>query len=92
MRPLDSNDPTTDSLTGKYDCGRGVMLTVTCEGSQFFAQLTGQPKFEIFRRSETEYFLKVVDAQITFVKDTEGKVTKAIVNQGVHTIDGLKIQ
>jgi D-alanyl-D-alanine-carboxypeptidase/D-alanyl-D-alanine-endopeptidase len=60
---------------------RPSVLTVTREGNRLFAQLTGQPKFEIFPKSETEYFGKVVDAQVTFVKDATGKVTKAIHHQ-----------
>ena len=32
-------------------------------------QATGQSKLEVFPESETKYFLKVVDAQLTFVKD-----------------------
>jgi hypothetical protein len=34
----------------------------------------------------------VVDAQVTFVKDAAGKVTKAIFHQGDQTIDAPKIQ
>ena len=52
------------------------------EGDQLMLQATGQPKFELFAESETEFFLKVVDAQITFVKSTSGDVTELIVHQG----------
>ena len=81
-----------DTVAGQYDYGNGAVLTVTREGNQLFAQLTGQPKFEIFPQSETNYFWKVVDAQVTFVKDTAGKVTKAIHHQGGRTFDAPKIQ
>jgi CubicO group peptidase (beta-lactamase class C family) len=81
-----------DTLVGKYDYGNGAVLTVTREGNQLFAQLTGQPKFEIFPQSDAEYFWKVVDAQVTFVKDAGGKVTKAIHHQNGHTIDAPRIQ
>lgn len=70
-----------DAYVGRYDYGSAV-LTVTKEGDRLFAQLTGQPKFEIFPRSETEFFWKVVDAQITFVKGGAGEVTHAIHRQG----------
>jgi hypothetical protein len=86
------NPAVCDGLVGKYDYGNGVVLTVTHEGNRLFAQLTGQPKCEIFPKSETEYFGKVVDAQVTFVKDATGKVTKAIHHQNGHTIDAPKIQ
>ena len=81
-----------DSLVGKYDYGNGAVLAVTRDGNHLFAQLTGQPKFEIFPKSDTEYFWKVADAQLTFVKDATGKATKAIHHQNGQTIDAPKIQ
>ncbi len=51
------------------------MLTVTRQGDRVFAQLTGQPKIEIFSESEMEYYWKVVDAQVRFVKDGQGTIT-----------------
>ncbi len=41
-----------------------------------YAQLTGQPKFEIFPKGDREFFLKVVDAQLTFDVDAAGKATR----------------
>ena len=81
-----------DSLVGNYDYRNGQVLTVTRDGNHLFAQLKVQPKYEFFPKSETEYFGKVVDAQVTFVKDVTGKVTKAILHQGGQTIDVPKIQ
>jgi hypothetical protein len=46
-----------------------------------FTQLTGQPKFEIFAESEKDFFLKVVDAQITFETGEGGRATNAILHQ-----------
>ena len=58
-----------------------MILSVTQEGESLFVQLTGQPKFEIYPRSETVFFLKVVKADITFVKDAAGKVISLILRQ-----------
>ena len=38
-------------------------------------------RFEILPESEREYFLKVVDAQITFVTDSAGRATELILHQ-----------
>jgi hypothetical protein len=46
-----------------------------------FTQLTGQPKFEIFAESEKDFFLKVVDAQITFEAGDGGRAIAAILHQ-----------
>ena len=58
------------------------MFTVTREADQFFVQLTGQPRLEVFEESESEYFLKVVDAQITFETDAEGYAGALVLHQG----------
>jgi CubicO group peptidase (beta-lactamase class C family) len=84
---------TLDAYVGRYDYGQGqVVLTVTREGSQLFAQLTGQPRFEIFPRSPTEFFWKVVNARITFVKDETGRVVKGIHEQGGRKMDVPRIE
>ncbi len=42
---------------------------------------TGQPKVEIFARSATEFFYTVVEAQITFERDAQGKATALVLHQ-----------
>jgi len=84
---------TYDAFVGKYDYGVGnAILTVSREGDRLFAQLTGQPKFEIFPKSSTEFFWKVVDAQIQFVKNDTGKTIKAIHHQGGQTLEAPKVE
>jgi CubicO group peptidase (beta-lactamase class C family) len=61
---------------GRYDFQGGIM-TITVEGGNLFAQLTRQPKFPIFPSAPGEYFWKVVDAKIKFVKNANGEVEYA---------------
>ena len=76
------NKDVYDDYVGRYDYGTYAgILEVTKDGDQLFAQLSGQPKIEIFPRSGTEFFWKVVDAQIEFVRNDEGQVTHAIHRQ-----------
>ena len=56
-------------------------ITVTQQDDHLFAQLTGQQSFEVFPESETEFFYKIVDAQLTFVKDSTGSVTQLVLHQ-----------
>jgi CubicO group peptidase (beta-lactamase class C family)/uncharacterized pyridoxamine 5'-phosphate oxidase family protein len=87
------NPKAYDAYVGRYDYGDGkAIMTVTREGDRLFAQLTGQPKIEIFPKSETEFFWKVVNAQVTFVKDKNGKVTKAIHEQGGRKFDAPRME
>lgn len=80
-----------DELAGRYQIGPGVFVTFTHEGNRFLTQLTGQPQFEVFPESETKFFLKVVDATVTFAKDKSGKVTHVTINQGGHEIKAQRL-
>ncbi|MBE0645945.1 MAG: serine hydrolase [Bacteroidetes bacterium] len=55
-----------DRYVGRYELKPGFVLEVTREGTQLFTQATGQSRFEIFPSTETTFYLKVVEAQITF--------------------------
>ena len=72
---------TIAKYVGAYELAPGVMMTVTLEGSQLFAQMTGQMKNPIYAQSDRLFFLKVVDAQIEFVRDSSGRVGELILVQ-----------
>jgi D-alanyl-D-alanine-carboxypeptidase/D-alanyl-D-alanine-endopeptidase len=71
-----------DAYVGRYQLAPNFILAITREGDHFFEQATGQPKVEIFAETDHDYFLKVVDAQITFVTDSIGHATELILHQG----------
>jgi CubicO group peptidase (beta-lactamase class C family) len=58
-----------EPYAGEYELAPTFKIAVTREGARLFIQATGQPRVEIFAQSESEFFLKVVDARITFLKD-----------------------
>jgi D-alanyl-D-alanine carboxypeptidase len=71
-----------DGFVGRYQLGPNFILTISREGDRLLSQATGQPKAEIFPESERDYFLKVVDAQITFETDDHGHAIRLILHQG----------
>lgn len=80
------------SYVGKYELKPGFILTITKEGNKLKAQATGQSAFDIFEKSETEFYLKVVDAQIVFNINETGKVNSLTLFQGGQEIVGKKIE
>lgn len=70
-----------DRYTGDYQLAPSAVLVVTRVGNQLFAQLTGQPKAEIFPESESEFFYKIVKAQISFKRDAQGNTTGLVLHQ-----------
>lgn len=81
-----------EPIVGQYRYGLLSVMTVTRDGSQLFAQLTGQPKLPIFPLSETEFAWRVVEAKVKFTVDKDGKVTKGTHTQNGNAFDVLKIK
>jgi len=44
----------------------------------------------MFAESETMFFLKLVDAQIEFVKNEKGEVTNLVLHQNGRDVKGVK--
>jgi len=70
-----------DNYVGTYQLAPNAIMTMSRDGDRFFTQLTGQPKFEVFPEGERKFFLKVVDAQLTFDADAQGKATQVTLHQ-----------
>jgi CubicO group peptidase (beta-lactamase class C family) len=81
-----------EDYTGRYNYGRGAVLIVSLENGKLYAQLTGQSKFQIFPSSENEFYWKVVEASVKFIRDDNGKVTHAIHNQGGQQLEAEKLE
>lgn len=77
---------------GEYELKPGFIVTVTTEHNQIFIQATNQPKAEVFPEAKNKFFLKVTEAQITFVKGESGKTSHLILHQGGRDIKGKKIK
>ncbi|MFO7695396.1 MAG: serine hydrolase [Vicinamibacterales bacterium] len=80
------------AYVGEYELAPGFVLAVTLEGNRLMTQATGQGKVEVFPSSPTEFFLKVVNAQITFVNDSSGAVTGLVLHQGGRDMPAKKIK
>ena len=76
---------------GKYEIQPEFVLAVTHKGQQLFMQATGQQRFEVFPKSTTESYLKVVDAQIVF-NVNDGQVESQTLHQAGRKIAGKKIK
>lgn len=86
------DEPVLEKYVGEFEIQPGFSITFTREGNKLFTQATGQPKFEVFAESQTKFFLKVVDAQVEFVADEDGKVNKMILYQGGQKIEGKRVR
>lgn len=77
---------------GDYELQAGYNMAITLDNGQLYTQLPGQEKFPIFPETENMFFLKIVKAQLEFVKDNNGLVVKAIMRQNGNELDIKKIK
>ena len=86
----DVPDSELDSYLGNYQLTPELVVTISREGKQLYAQATGQSKLPAYAETNSKFFFKVINARMEFVKDEKGKVTKMIFNQG-ETIEAPKL-
>lgn len=86
------NPAILDAYVGVYELAPNFQITITREGNSLFEQATAQPKNQLYPESEIEFFLKVVDASIIFVKGTTGGVDQIILHQGGASIPGRRVK
>lgn len=70
-----------DQYVGNYKFPIRGEFVITRDGNRLLAKLDNQPTLEIFPESEANFFVTVVDAQISFVKDDKDEVTHLILHQ-----------
>jgi hypothetical protein len=67
---------------GTYELRPGFDLVITLEGDKLISQATGQGKVQLFAETDTKFFLKVTDAQVEFLLDSNGAVGSLMLHQG----------
>ncbi len=72
---------TYDKLIGNYELAPTLIMSISRDGDALFEQLTGQGKLQIYPEGERRFFLKLVDAQISFDTDGTGDITQLILHQ-----------
>lgn len=81
-----------DDYVGRYELNEDIDVRITKEDSRLFVQATGQARIEIFPEKKDEFFLKVADIQISFVRSEEGQVKELIIHQGEQDTPAKKIE
>jgi len=75
---------------GTYELTPTFSIAITLEDGQLMSQATNQQKLPLFAESETMFFLKVVDAQVEFVKNEKAEVTNMVLHQNGRDVKGVR--
>lgn len=91
-KPAEVDPAVFADYVGSYQLMPEFILEVTLQEDRLFMQATGQEMAELFPRSESRFFMKVVDAEIDFERDDTGKVVRLVLHQGGRDMPAEKIK
>jgi serine-type D-Ala-D-Ala carboxypeptidase/endopeptidase len=80
-----------EAYVGEYQLAPAFSIVITREGEKLFGQATGQGRFQLYSRSEDDFYLRVVEARVVFERDAAGKVTGMVLHQNGQSIPGKKV-
>lgn len=82
-----------EKYVGQYELAAPkIVVGFTLENGKLFGQVGGQSKFALSAESETVFFSKDVNLQITFTRDAQGQTTGLTFKQGGAVIPAQKIK
>lgn len=81
---------TLQEYVGNYELAPGFIIKITLEGGALMGQATGQSPFRLYAERKDLFFLKVIDAQISFARKTDGKIEKLMLRQNGKILPGMR--
>ena len=67
---------------GVYQMTPAFALAIRADSGRLFVRATGQNEFELFAEGENRFFMRIVDAQGTFLRNKDGIVDRLLWHQG----------
>lgn len=90
-RAIDVDPQILAAYAGRYELDPNFALTIRAEGNRLFVQGTGQAEIEAFAESETDFFARAVDAQITFDRPENGVTPSLTLHQNGKDRPGRRV-
>jgi hypothetical protein len=81
-----------DAVAGKYQLRPGNVATITHEGTQLFLTQANGFTLEVFAESASDFFLKDIPVQLSFVRSPSGDVTTMIVHQNGAVLECPRVK
>ena len=79
------------TYAGRYEISPTFILTVRPDGGRLYIQATAQAEFEVYAESETEFFYRVVNAQVTFDRPEGGVAPSLTLHQNGKHMPGKRL-
>lgn len=72
---------TLKEYVAEYELAPGFYIKIFLEGDKLMGQVTGQTAFRMYAERKDLFFLKVTEAQISFVRNNNGRIDKLLLRQ-----------
>jgi hypothetical protein len=80
-----------DRYVGFYQPSERAVMTISRDGDQLISRLTGQHSVPLYGETNTEFFAKVVNAQISFITDKAGRAGSLVLHQNGRDVPMKRI-
>lgn len=90
--PIKMDPKIYDTYVGEYQYKPGKIFKIIKEDNHLYSQYNQKSLIEIFPGSETKFFFRMFDGDITFIKDEKGKVTELIYRVRKRKLRAVKIE
>lgn len=80
-----------DDCVGAYELEDGPYCLVSRRHGQLFYRIVGQSDIEIFPENDTQFFMKILPVQVTFVRDPDGIVRSLIHHQNGNEDKAVRV-
>ncbi|MGA8708601.1 MAG: hypothetical protein WB646_16630 [Steroidobacteraceae bacterium] len=80
-----------EHYVGYYEVGGGLVLTISRQGEQLYAQLTGQQAAAIYPETVASFYYKVIDARVDFIPDPPTQINALVLHQGGNDLVAPRI-
>ncbi len=77
---------------GSYRLENGVHFVILRDGDRLFLEADPLGRVELYPESATKFFLRITNAQISFLRDSDGKVTHVLASINGHESPGKRVQ
>ena len=91
--PVAKVDPGAfDGYAGSYRLESGVHFVILRDGDHLLLEADPLGRVELYPESAAKFFLRITDAQFTFVRDSDGKVNRVLGRINGHESPGKRVQ
>jgi CubicO group peptidase (beta-lactamase class C family) len=91
-REVDIQPSVFDNYVGRYRVSETFFLNVTRDDNRLYIQGTGQPRAQLYAEGDGKFFLRVVDAEVTFQTDESGAARSLLLMQDGKTATAQRMR